>query len=62
MENDEDYLKCLKENPLLSWHPEFMTSPACKNRDFLFVDSEQKIDNNQINIQEVSPNNVNNLN
>jgi hypothetical protein len=41
--NDEEYKRCLQENPLLFWHPEFMTSPACPSKDFKFTEPDDSI-------------------
>jgi hypothetical protein len=37
---DEEYKRCLNDNPLLQWHPEFMTSSACPNRDFKYTEQD----------------------
>jgi len=41
---EAEYKNALQENPDLPWHPDFMTSPACPNRDFTYQESYTPID------------------
>jgi hypothetical protein len=37
--DDQEYIKTLRENPELFWHPDFIDSPNCPSRDFKFTES-----------------------
>lgn len=41
---EEEYKQTLQQNPELPWHPDFMTSPDCPNRDFTFQEQYIEID------------------
>lgn len=41
---EEEYKRALQENPELPWHPDFMTSPDCPNRDFTYQEAQNPID------------------
>lgn len=35
----EEYKICLQKNPELYWHPEYLISPDCPSRDFIFEEN-----------------------
>ena len=57
--DDKEYQQELENNPLLNWQPEFMTSPDCRSRDFVYTEREQILDTPAVDVYE-SRNSLNN--